>query len=118
VEALAALERLATASLVERGDYRAFYIVLSDVAKRYLERRLGAPVLEMTSAEMTAYLRDHPHGSPYATALRELAGAADRIKFARGDGLQDEARRHLDGVRMVVQGIEERLRPRAEEKVA
>lgn len=112
VEALAALDRLAGAGLVERDDYRAYYIALAEIAKRYLERRLGAPVLEMTSAEMASFLRDHAAAGPSAASVRDLAGAADRVKFARGDGLADEARRHLEAARALVRGIEERLRPR------
>jgi len=118
VEALSALDRLASAGLLERGDHRGFYIALVEIIKRYLERRLGAPVLEMTSAETLAFLRDHPHGARFASAVRDLAGAADRIKFARGEGLEDEARRHLAGGRQLVAGLEESLRPRLEEKVA
>jgi hypothetical protein len=112
LEALAALDRLAGSGLVERADYRAYYIALAEVAKRYLERRLDAPVLEMTSAEMASFLRDHAVAASFATSVRELAGAADRVKFARGAGLEDEARRHLEAARALVRGIEERLRPR------
>jgi hypothetical protein len=111
-EALQALDRLAGAGLVERADYRAYYIALAEIAKRYLERRLGAPVLEMTSAEMASFLRDHPAASSFATSVRDLAGAADRVKFARGAGLEDEARRHLESARALVRGIEDKLRPK------
>jgi hypothetical protein len=111
-EALRALDRLAGGGLVERAEYRAYYIALAEIAKRYLERRLGAPVLEMTSAEMASFLRDHPAASAFATSVRDLAGAADRVKFARGAGLEDEARRHLEAARALVRGIEDALRPR------
>lgn len=111
-EALQALDRLAGAGMVERADYRAYYIALAEIAKRYLERRLGAPVLEMTSAEMASFLRDHKAASSFATSVRDLAGAADRVKFARGAGLEDEARRHLESARALVRGIEDRLRPK------
>lgn len=118
VEALAALDRLASSGLLEGGDYRGYYIALAEIAKRYLEARLQAPVLEMTSAETYAFLRDHPTGSPFALPVRDLSGAADRVKFARGEGLEDEARRHLGGVRQLVLGLEEKLRPRPEGQAA
>ncbi len=111
-EAMQALDRLAGAGMVERADYRAYYIALAEIAKRYLERRLGAPVLEMTSAEMASFLRDHPAASSFATSVRDLAGAADRVKFARGAGLEAEARRHLESARALVRGIEDKLRPK------
>jgi hypothetical protein len=111
VEALRALEALAASGLVSRGEYRAFYIRLTEVAKRYLERRLGAPVLEMTTAETVAFLRGHARGGDLLPAVRDLAEAADRIKFAKGQGLAQEAERHLAAVRAFVPVLEAKLRP-------
>jgi hypothetical protein len=114
VEALGALETLAREGLPERGELRAFYIRLSAIAKRYLERRLGARVLEMTSAETLAFLRGHPHGAELLPVVRDLADAADRIKFAQGRGVVPEAERHLASVRALVPALEARLRPAQE----
>jgi len=111
VEALGALEALAREGLPARGELRPFYIRLSVIAKRYLERRLGASVLEMTSAETFAFLRGHPHGGELLPVVRDLAEAADRIKFAKGRGLVPEAERHLASVRALVPALEARLRP-------
>jgi hypothetical protein len=113
-EALHALDRLAVSGNLVRGEFRAFYIALTDIAKRYLERRLGAPVQEMTSAEMVAFLREGPHESVLAGPLRDLATAADSVKFARGEGMREEAERHLAAVRFAVGALESRLRPREE----
>jgi hypothetical protein len=112
-EALRALDSLAASRRVERGEFRGFYIALVEIAKRYLERRLGAPVLEMTSAEMLAFLRDGQHGE-LLPAARDLALAADQIKFARGHGVAAEAQRHLESVRGLVRALEARLRPKEE----
>lgn len=111
LEALGALEALAREGLPARGELRPFYIRLSVIAKRYLERRLGASVLEMTSAETFAFLRGHPHGGELLPVVRDLAEAADRIKFAKGRGLVPEAERHLASVRALVPALEARLRP-------
>ncbi len=110
-EALQALAALATSGLLARGEYRLFYIRLTAVAKRYLERRLDAPVLEMTTAETLAFLRAHRHGSDLLPVVRDLAEAADRIKFAKGQGLAEEAERHLAAVRALVPALEAKLRP-------
>jgi hypothetical protein len=109
--ALRALEALLASGLLSRGEYRPFYIQLAAVAKRYLERRLGAPILEMTTAETLAFLRGHPHGGELLPVVRDLAEAADRIKFAKGQGLAQEAQRHLAAVRALVPALEARLRP-------
>ena len=110
-EALRALDALAAAGLLPRGEYRSFYIRLAAVAKRYLERRPGAPVLEMTTAETLAFLRGHAHGGELLPVMRDVAEAADRIKFAKGQGLSQEAERHLAAVRALVPALEARLRP-------
>jgi hypothetical protein len=70
-------------------------------------------VLEMTTAETLAFLRSHDHGGDVLPVMRDLAGAADRIKFARGQGLAAEAERHLAAVRALVPALEARLRPPA-----
>jgi hypothetical protein len=111
VEALGALDALSSSNLLARGEYRTYYIELMTVAKRYLERRLGAPVLEMTSAETLAFLRGHAHGGELLPLVRDVADSADRIKFARGEGAHAEADRHLSGVRGLVTSLEARLRP-------
>jgi hypothetical protein len=121
VEALRALEALHASGLLARGEYRAFYIRLAEVAKRYLERRLDAPVLEMTTAETLAFLRGHARGGDLVPVVRDVAEAADRIKFAKGQGLAEEAERHLAAVRALVPALEARLAPpapRAEGKAA
>ena len=110
-EALRALEALAREGLPSRGELRPFYIRLSTIAKRYLERRLGAPILEMTSAETLAFLRAHSHGGELLPVVRDLAEAADRIKFAKAEGLVAEAERHLAAVQAFVPALEARLRP-------
>lgn len=110
VEARAALDGLTVDTLDGEEAFRAFYIRLTEIAKRYLERRLAAPVLEMTSAEVTAYLRDHPYGSGVLSPMRELGLTADHVKFARGSSRQEEARRQLLAVRAVVDEVEARVR--------
>jgi hypothetical protein len=113
-EALRALDALAAAGLLARAEYRPFYIRLTEVAKRYLERRLAAPVLEMTTAETLAFLRGHPQAGDLLPAVRDLAEAADRIKFAKGEGLAAESERHLAAVRALVPALEAKLRPAAD----
>jgi hypothetical protein len=110
-EALAALDRLAASGRIEREEFRPFYIALTEIAKRYLERRLQAPIVEMTTAEMLACLRRHPHGNAFVDLMSDVSTAADRIKFARGEGARERAESHLGAVRRLVVDMEARLRP-------
>jgi hypothetical protein len=113
VEAQAALEKLVRAGHFARGDGRGYYIALAGIAKRYLERRLGAPIVEMTSAEMLAYLRDSPHAGELLGPMRDLATAADQVKFAKGEAIRDKGERHLEATRHLVHRLEKRLAPPA-----
>jgi hypothetical protein len=111
VAAQTALDSLAASDLLDRGEYRPFYIHLTEIAKRYLEARMAAPVLEMTTAEMVAFLRSEWKGSELADLMRDVSGAADQIKFARGQGGRAVAEGHLDAVRRMVASVEMRRCP-------
>lgn len=114
VEAREALRRLEQEGPLTRGDLRGHYIALTAIAKRYLERRLAAPVLEMTSTETVAFLRGHTHGQRLLSLIRDLVVAADQVKFAQGGAaFADEARRHTQAVLEVVTSLEEALRASA-----
>jgi hypothetical protein len=113
-EALAALDALAGSTLLGAGDYRAFYIVLAGIAKRYLERRLAVPVVEMTTTELVALLREAGYDRDLLPGVRDLAGAADFVKFAHGSAQRETAERHLAAARSLVATLERRLAPAAE----
>jgi hypothetical protein len=117
-EALQSLESLAASGLLAKGEHRAFYIALTTIAKRYLERRLEAPILEMTSAEMLAFLRQGPWEADLLPALKDLSRAADQIKFALGRDLPAEGERHLAAIVDLVRRLEARLRPPPAEEAA
>ena len=76
VEALPALDALAAEGLPGQGALRPFYIRLTAIAKRYLERRLDAPILEMTSAETLAL--------PAHARSRAASSLAGRARPGRG----------------------------------
>ena len=110
-EARRALDALIASGRIARAEYRPFYIELTAIAKRYLERRLGAPIVEMTTAETLAHLRATPSAVDQAVVMRDLTGAADQIKFAKGLGLLEESERHMAATRRMIDEIEQRLRP-------
>jgi hypothetical protein len=64
---------------------------------------------------MLAHCRATPHAVDLSPTLRDLAGAADQVKFARGSVLLDEAERHLTATRDLIKKLESRLRPVASE---
>lgn len=105
-----ALDRLgALARDLQRIDARPAYIDLVQILKQYLERRLEAPILEMTSTETLGFVRAHEWTSPQAVGVRDLIATADLVKFG---GLSDASQieRHLQFVRDVVSHIDGRRR--------
>lgn len=111
-EALARLAALGAHH--QRADAKAFYIELVQILKQYLERRLEAPVLEMTSTEALGFVRAHDWTAPHATPIRDLINAADLVKFG---GVSDasHADRHLQLVRDVVAQVDQQRRAREDE---
>ncbi len=65
----------------------------------------------MTSAEVVAFLRDTVPAQDLTPVLRDLTGAADLVKFARGSGEGQVAARHLAASRSMVTSLESRLNP-------
>lgn len=105
-EALARLDELTTTHAYR--DPRTFYIRLVQVLKQYLERRLEAPVLEMTTTETVAFVKVHSWTAPHAVALRDLITSADLVKFG-GSSDATNAERQIQLVRDLV-GRVDRLR--------
>ena len=89
------LDRLLRRNLVAKRLYKDFYIELTMVVRRYIERahRIHAP--EQTTQEFLAAAARHPHFRPEALAqLKDFLESADLIKFAGQEAtpqLADEA---------------------------
>lgn len=105
-EALTRLDALST----ERAtlEPKAFYIHLIQILKQYLERRLDAPVLEMTSTETLAFVKAHAWTAPHVVGLRDLVTSADLVKFG-GSSDASNAERQIQFTRDLVGRID-RLR--------
>jgi hypothetical protein len=105
-EAMTRLERLAAARATQ--DPKIFYIELIQVVKLYLERRLHAPVLEMTSTETMTFVKNHAWTAPHAAGLRDLVTSADLVKFG-GSSDASNADRQIQMARELI-GRVDRLR--------
>ena len=105
-EAMAGLDRLVAGRATM--DPKTFYIQIVQILKQYLERRLEAPVLEMTSTETLGFVKNHAWTAPHAVALRDLVASADLVKFG-GSSDASNADRQIQFVRDMVGRID-RLR--------
>ena len=79
----AELEKIARMGLVDRGEYKQYYTLLSELFRRYLEARAGIDAMERTTFEIVWDLRDGPIGSGCAVDVEGLLSEADMVKFAK-----------------------------------
>ncbi len=77
------LQRLLGRRLPERGLFKDFYIELTFVVRRYIERTHGIRAPEQTTQEFLTAASRHPHFDASALAqLRTFLESADLVKFA------------------------------------
>jgi hypothetical protein len=81
--ALRELERLAGLSLATARDVERYHTLLSDVVRRYLERRCELPASRQTTAEFLKALQRSPHlPADQQSLLRDFLEGCDLGKFA------------------------------------
>ena len=82
-EALLALNRLFDSDFLSRGKLKEYYLTLSEILKRYFERRFEILALESTTPEILALLRQKEISSSLFNKIREVLEWADLVKFAK-----------------------------------
>lgn len=89
---------------------------LAAALRRYLERRLGEPAMEMTSFELFRLARSRGWPSPRQAALRRVLETADRVRFARARVPRAELEAAVETAGDLARALElEHARPDAEE---
>lgn len=95
------LDELLGRKLTEKGMFKDFYIELTHVVRRYIERSHGIRAPEQTTEEFLAAAKTHPRFTP--EVIRNLAAflkSADLVKFAgmeSSSSVADEAVRTARG---------------------
>ncbi len=99
-EALAALDALPWREWLEAGQVRRYYYALSEVLKRYIERRFEFHAVEQTTTEMLASMRAHK--TPMRDDIGRFFTRSDLVKYAKRVPPDDEARSAIGQVREFV----------------
>jgi len=103
----AEFSRIATMGLIERGAYKAYYSLLSDTLRRFLEDRIGVDALDQTTQEIAAALRATPLvDALLADRILDFLRQADLAKFARAVPSPEAARRDAEGGQLLVGDVE------------
>ncbi|MCQ2388758.1 MAG: hypothetical protein MJ138_03505 [Kiritimatiellae bacterium] len=96
------LDKLLKKGLPGRGFYKDFYVELTMVVRRYVERKYGVKAPNMTTEEFLRATGDGASALGNREALRKFLESADLVKFAgveatpeMADGATDSARGYL-----------------------
>ncbi len=100
-EALAALDAMPWREWLAGGQAQRYYYALSEVLKRYIERRFEFGAVEQTSSEMLAAMR--VHRTPLRDEVSRFITRADLVKYAKWMPPADEAESAIEQVRDIVQ---------------
>ncbi len=77
------LHRLKDHGYLEEKNYKAFYSELSNILRRYLERRFHVEALERTSSELLDELKKLSLEKEVLDEVRDVLTESDLIKFAK-----------------------------------
>jgi hypothetical protein len=81
--ALDELGKLRDSDLVAKGEYKLFYLRLSEIFRAYLERRYGISALERTTDEIIREFRSLGLEKSEETMIGEFLDDCDLVKFAK-----------------------------------
>ena len=78
--------------LIERGELKQFYIMLSDTLRGFAAALESDWSTDLTTSELAPRLKRKPESAPLLGLLR----SADTVKFAKRQSTKDEAARDLE----------------------
>ena len=107
--------RIAESGLLERGEFKTYYSLLSENLRRFLEECLETEAMEQTTSELADALRESEIDGTLRQQIIDYLAAADLVKFARFHPVLDEARGAPDGGLAILRAIEEAVATRAAE---
>jgi hypothetical protein len=103
--ALFELNELLHGDLIQRNLFKEFYVELTMVVRRYIERRHGIRAPEQTTEEFLAAVASDPRFPAQLVArLRSFLQAADLVKFAAAHADASSADRAAQTAREYVEG--------------
>jgi hypothetical protein len=99
-EALAALDGMPWQEWLGEGQVKRYYYALSQVLKRYVERRFEFNAVEQTTTEILSSLRSHR--TPMRDEVRQFLLRSDFVKYAKTVPPEAEMRSAIAEVRAIV----------------
>jgi hypothetical protein len=108
-EALATLDAIVAQDLPGKAAYKAYYTLVTDTVRRYIERRYGLPMLERTTDEIRHTLIGSEIQPTQQLSVINMLTDADLVKFAKvtpdnanAQQLMTDARLFIEATKPVV----------------
>lgn len=99
-EALRSLDGMPWREWLEAGQFKRYYYALSEILKRYIERRFEFQAAEQTTTEVLAAMR--LHRTPMRVEIARFFLRSDLVKYSKVIPPNEEARAAIDQVREFV----------------
>lgn len=113
-EAYQALHELFESDLLKRGQCKAYFSRISEIIRRYLERRLALTALESTTTEVLKAFYSLPLDASTQELLKTILETCDFVKFAKYKPIPNEILKLNQKSREVVEHIEAAYAPAAQ----
>ncbi len=102
------LKDLLNRQLIQQGEYKKYFIELSDILRRYIESRFEIHAPHMSTEEFLMSLRHSIQLSDAdKSVLREFLNLCDMVKFAKYGPSPEESVKSFDLVKQFVQSTKE-----------
>lgn len=101
--ALDELDRIEGLALPDAGRFKQHYTLVSDCMRIYMERRFDVPMMEKTTAEIQASLKEIDLHSAVAGQYMSLLDISDLVKFSKYTPEVASAHSLLTSARRIVQ---------------
>jgi hypothetical protein len=102
IEAYKALDSISRENLLAKGEYKKYYVALSEVIRRYLNRRFDIDTLEKTTREILAQMAKLELSREVRHQLKEFMDQGDLVKFAKFIPTGSQARESLETAYYIV----------------
>ncbi|MBI4372690.1 MAG: hypothetical protein HY585_03070 [Candidatus Omnitrophica bacterium] len=115
-EAYQALNRLRNSDLLRKGQVKVYFFQVSEILRRYFERRYHIRALESTTYELTKDLKDKV-ASDHFKLIQEVLAFCDLVKFAKYNPEPAEILRQNNQSKLIIDVTKEEITPSPPETV-
>lgn len=102
IEAYKALDTLSRENLLAKGDYKRYYVLLSEIIRKYMSRRFEIDTLEQTTKEIFRQIEKLELTREVRNQFKEFMNQCDLVKFAKYIPTGSQARESLETAYYIV----------------